>query len=604
MNTQHEAIKYLNLGFSVFPIAPGSKRPMAPWLDFQTRRMSAGEALKQFKPDDNIALACGDVSGVLVIDLDTYKEKGGDMELTSPLSVTTPRGGKHLYYKYKEGTGNTVNQAMAVDIRSKGGYVLIPPSTVDGRGYTWNTFPTRDILANLPEAPAAALEKIYKTAANENKPALNPADAFFIEEGGRNATLHKYSVSFIRKMGEEAAWVAIVGANQKANPPLPDNELKTLFNSALKFTRTTAPLTPQNHQKPPLVENSGFKQTTTKEDFEGVKKMFREGKKTGIPSGFVQLDAITGGLLPGQSYLVYADTNVGKSVFVVNMVVSLAKRGVKCIYFDLENSMDMTVERMMYSANDGKVTLNEWRKAVATKNSEFTDKHIDALEPYLGNVSVWDLNKLNDRFGEILWEGVKKCSEEAIRGGAQVIVIDHLHYFSPGETDHSVLGEVSRQLNNLAAIHNVAVLLVAHTRKGLAQSDKTGNVVVSRPTIDHINGSGMIAKHFKNIVALKRNAAAVSETERSDTKVYVDKTKFGPAGSFSLTYDEKSLCFREDLAALEVARTAMDLWDSAGEQPKEAETLVVEDVKVTASPNAYPTFINSAGEEMPDVDFK
>jgi len=325
--------------------------------------------------------------------------------------------------------------------------------------------------------------------------------------------------------------------------------------------------TPQSPQKRPLTEIKTFKKTSTSQDYENALKVFLEGKKKGVSTGFPRLDDLTGGFLPGQSYLLYADTNVGKSVFAVNMIVDMAKRGVKCLYFDLENSMEMTMERLMFVAADGKVNLTNWRAAVEEKNTEEIIKSMSTLKDILGDIYIWDLNKLNERFGEILWEGVSRCIEEGVEQGVQVVIIDHLHYFAPSETDHSVLGEISRQLNNMCAIHNISILLVAHTRKGLTHADRTGKVTASRPTLDFINGSGMISKHFKNIVALKRNVVAVDPAERCETSVYVDKTKYGPSGYFQLRYDENTLRFIDE----DVPRT-IDAFEKKQEETDKAKT--------------------------------
>lgn len=77
MKTADEAIKYLELGWSVIPVQPGKKKPKIPWTQFQTRRMSHNEARSLFADGDNIGLVCGDISGVLAVDLDTYKEVSG-----------------------------------------------------------------------------------------------------------------------------------------------------------------------------------------------------------------------------------------------------------------------------------------------------------------------------------------------------------------------------------------------------------------------------------------------------------------------------------------------------------------------------------------------
>lgn len=549
MTTIEQAVAYLNLGLSVIPIQPGKKIPTMAWKAFQERPMTHEEAGQYFKEGDNIALVCGDVSGVLVVDQDDYKEKVG-VQTDSPLVVTTPRGGKHLYFRYKEGTGNTANASLATDIRSKGGYVLVPPSKVqleDGtmKAYEWNIEPSKALLAALPQATDDVLKKIYNTPEPQAVPSpLNVFDVnrgIGISEGGRNDTLHRAALSLLAKHDENTAWNLLEGMNLTCNPPLPGRELQSLFNSALKRFREVPPQ--RTTSVAPVVENPEYRPTTANDDLEGAIALFKKGKKQGISTGFTELDRIVGGLIPGQSYLMYADTNVGKSVFAVNVLVDLARRGIKTMYFDLENSMDMTVERLMLVANRGSITLDDWRRATKDKDEDFIDKAMEPVKSIFQNLTVWDLHKLDDRFGDITWEGVKRCVDEGVKNDVKVIILDHLHYFSPKETDHGVLGDVAREMNNIAATENVAFVLIAHTKKGLVYSTNKDEVKVKRPTVDDVNGSSLISKHFKNLIAIQRNTAAVDMAERVETIVYVDKTKFGPTGSFKLQYDEQSLVF-------------------------------------------------------------
>ena len=89
----------------------------------------------------------GKASGFFVVDLDVDKEKGVDGiatwarliaehgDVVAP-TVLTPRGGMHLYFKHVDGLGCTAGTlGPGIDTRGDGGYVLLPPSVVEGRGY-------------------------------------------------------------------------------------------------------------------------------------------------------------------------------------------------------------------------------------------------------------------------------------------------------------------------------------------------------------------------------------------------------------------------------------------------------------------------------------
>lgn len=574
MTVQEHAKEYLALGWSVFPLRNKLKTPGAPWNDYRTQRLTNEEVDKVFRADSNIALACGELSGILVVDQDLYKGKPGLENIDSPLKAITPRGGIHLYFKYTPGSQNTVNDKKGTDIRSEGGYVVLPPSTIDlddGRTgqYMWVTFPTKELLESLPEPPKSLLDAVYEhdTTQTPSKPLLTPIGEDFgpVGEGGRNNEISRFSLSMLNRYKDPVAvWQLVLARNATFTPPLPINELRLTFESAAKKFVSSPPTKQAPHISNDLLEQVrekvDFVPTTLKSDVDFTIQQLIQGKKQGYSTGYLELDSLMGGFIPSQSYLIFADTNVGKSMMAVNMLVSMAKRGVKCLYFDLENDTAFSTERIMMVANGGQVNLTEYRAHLVERpvNIDYLKSIFKPVYEMESHLDVWSMTKMLDRFGEITWAGIKTVMDEKIKDNVQVVVIDHLHYFSPAETDHAVLGEIARQINNYAAEYNIAIACVAHTKKGLTENKKgkdDNQVRVIRPTIDHISGSAMIAKHFKNLISIQRNYAAESPEEQTKTKVYVDKTKYGPSGSFDLVFDPSTFLFK--LPSYEAAVTKM-----------------------------------------------
>ena len=526
------ALQYIKLGWSVIPIRARDKRPaIKSWEEYQNRLPTKTEIKEWFgKGERNIALITGQISGVDVVDIDSYKGKRG-IDVDSPLKVNTPRGGIHLYFKHVEGVRPGVNAEIGVDLRGDASYVLLPPSTgQNGAKYLWslqNGSRLSKIIKSLPATPTDVVEKIKK--GKDVHFDLN--DSISVGEGERNDRLHKASVSLVSKHGEEMAWKLILALNRDYEPPLPEKDLITLFKSAMQFVRKNPP-------KMVAQETEGWVEPTLRQDLERVKKMLLEGKTLGYPTGFPRLDDITGGLLPSQSYLVFGDTNAGKSLFVLNIMVYLARNKIKCLYFDLENSYVMTAERQLLVTEQGALTVETWREIVKEKkHAEFIDK----LRDY--PLRVYDLNKMNDRFGEITYDGVEKVMTEAVEAGVQVIAIDHLHYFEPSQKDFNKLADISRRLNDFCAKHNVVIIAVAHTKKGAVSVNKSDELEVRRPHMDDVAGASLITRHTKNIIGLQRNERASNPLEKKRTIIYVEKTKAGATNQFELTFNPDTLQF-------------------------------------------------------------
>lgn len=67
---------------------------------------------------------------------------------------------------------------------------------------------------------------------------------------------------------------------------------------------------------------------------------------SGIPTGFIEIDELLGGLVPGRLYVLGARPSVGKSSWAENVVVNVAKLGVPVYLFELEQSRRDVAMRM------------------------------------------------------------------------------------------------------------------------------------------------------------------------------------------------------------------------------------------------------------------
>ena len=131
-------------GWPVFPCQPGRKTPATPhgYLDASTdpRQITAWFGRH---PDRNLAVATG-LPGPDVLDVDVRSSGSGYPALrelaragltqNAAAWVRTPGGGVHGYFV---GSWQRCGHLAAchLDFRSAGGYVLAPPSVVDGRPY-------------------------------------------------------------------------------------------------------------------------------------------------------------------------------------------------------------------------------------------------------------------------------------------------------------------------------------------------------------------------------------------------------------------------------------------------------------------------------------
>ena len=239
------------LGYAVFPCVPGGKRPLiAHGLLEATTDADQIERWSEQWPDANWAIR---TDGLLVVDVD-----GGDNDWFASLGDTarelaaahvslTPRGGRHFIFRQPEGENYRNTQSLIahkVDTRANGGYILVPPSAVDGRPYRWATGDIDVGPCGLPLPPQwilTALEKSNRVGGEGSLPRADaPLSANVIPDGVRNKTL--FSLGFgMRRSGMSAE--SILAALQKENatrcrPALDESEVAQIADSC----RATRPI--------------------------------------------------------------------------------------------------------------------------------------------------------------------------------------------------------------------------------------------------------------------------------------------------------------------------------------------------------------------------
>jgi Bifunctional DNA primase/polymerase, N-terminal len=176
------ALGYHAAGRSVIPAAPGGKLPALPtWKRYQTERATPDriEHWWQHTPGFNVGIVTGQISGVVVVDVDLRKPEAADtmamiaatLDLPPTPEVTTATGGIHLWYAHP-GSGvripNSSKQFASgfktpgVDVRGDGGFAVCPPSTRPEGAYSWCEW-----LCDLAPLPPSLLEHLV-----ERQPAL------------------------------------------------------------------------------------------------------------------------------------------------------------------------------------------------------------------------------------------------------------------------------------------------------------------------------------------------------------------------------------------------------------------------------------------------
>jgi hypothetical protein len=264
---------YIRKGFSIIPVGQ-DKRPLIPWAEFQRRKPLNAELLEWFSRDGiNVAIVCGKISNLTVVDCDTPEaiEKFEAMlpeNFECPI-VETPRGGRHYYFQYTPELYSRNKAIDGIDIKSEGGYVLAPPSQINGKPYKPHS------VLNLKEVEPPPMPEITINSLKQGLTAgyTPPEGKYVLDEGNRDNFIFHLALNLFKDgLSYEGVKFQALQAARAARPPFPEKEALRKVESAWKRF-----LARKNSSK--LVNLS---QTSTKQNGGEEEVVLREREMTSV----------------------------------------------------------------------------------------------------------------------------------------------------------------------------------------------------------------------------------------------------------------------------------------------------------------------------------
>lgn len=157
------------------------------------------------------------------------------------------------------------------------------------------------------------------------------------------------------------------------------------------------------------------------------------GKHIGLSTGIKGVDYNMRGLAPGEMTVIAGETSHGKTALGVNIAANVANTGTPVLFVTLEITQAALTARVM---------------------------------KLLGKDDLSKLPLMMQRNDELDWRDIDKLIEVAKDNGAQLIVIDHLHFFTREvERLSEDLGRITKQFKKNAIRHKIPIILISHVRK-------------------------------------------------------------------------------------------------------------------------------------------
>ena len=243
------ALQYTSEGLSVIPLKPNEKRPLlSTWTQLQTAAMSTAEVKEVWdaEPEANVGIVTGQVSGLSVLDIDgtpgALAIQAASISLPETRVVRTPNG-LHYYFQFTEDLKQSAGIIDHVDIRSTGGYVVAPPSTIDEKEYRvaknlppvfWNNIPAQ-LLGRQPVSSngTAAI------ATNASAPWVTEALENGTVEGQRDQMATRLAGYFHSRGVQPDIIVATLGTfAERCTPPMPTPDIQRVVASVTRYEQS------------------------------------------------------------------------------------------------------------------------------------------------------------------------------------------------------------------------------------------------------------------------------------------------------------------------------------------------------------------------------
>lgn len=264
----------------------------------------------------------------------------------------------------------------------------------------------------------------------------------------------------------------------------------------------------------------------------------RDPDTYGVPTGFIDLDRLLGGLQPSDFLLIAGRPGSGKSAFILSAAKNAAQKFKKHVaIFSLEMSNDQLVQRMIAQETG----IDSQRLRMGKLDEEEWPLLAHAIEVLSGTVIFLDdtpaLTPLQLR---------TKCRRLHLEFKLDLILVDYLQLMSGGIRSENRVQEVSyisRNLKVLARELNVPVLAAAQLSRAIEQrADK-------EPQLSDLRESGSLEQDADIVLFIHRPELYEKDTLKQNiAQIKVSKHRNGPTGTIELV-------FRNSIAKFENAAT-------------------------------------------------
>lgn len=284
-----------------------------------------------------------------------------------------------------------------------------------------------------------------------------------------------------------------------------------------------------------------------------------KGNTFGLPTGFWELDRMTGGWHPGELTILAGRPGHGKTSVSLQLAEHVAKtRGV--LFVSLEMNKGELTKRMLSRASG----VN----GMAFRSRELRSDESRAIAESASQVASLKLT-IDDSPTRTAAEVASISRHVASKEPIGLLVVDYIGLMKPEDSRQSKvhqLDDMGRALKVVARELECSVLCLAQLNRAVdARPDKI-------PLLSDLRDSGALEQHADNVMFVfrpekyltdeqKRNPTAKTELILGKTKLILSKQRNGDTGEITLEWDGPTTSLVE--ITPEVAEFDADNWEGA-----------------------------------------
>jgi len=253
-----------------------------------------------------------------------------------------------------------------------------------------------------------------------------------------------------------------------------------------------------------------------------------QGEPLGIPTGFVDIDRLLGGLQRSDFIIVAARPSVGKTSLCLSFARNAARLGQRVAIFSLEMSNEQIVQRLVSAETE----IDAQRLRLGHLHDEEWPLFVQAT----GKLSDYPIF-IDDTPSISVLQMRTKARRLHAEHGLDLILVDYLQLMTGGVSSENRVQEVSyvsRSLKGIARELDVPVVAASQLSRAVEQRQE------KRPILADLRESGSLEQDADVVMFIYRDEMYNPDTEAKNiAEIIVAKHRNGPTGTVELFFRDR-----------------------------------------------------------------